>query len=141
MGGQYDNGSERNRHQYEGWGDSAQDRDYWRALVNAESNLRFHKPWHQLRFFTIIPFQQMNLLLLYIVVQNQGGKNNTTTLFVLTLRQNFLRNIIRIDIIFFLIESVTYSSKGATPVNQTSTTDWQMAARRDNVISITLRQV
>ena len=31
--------------------------------------------------------------------------------------------------------------KGATPVNQTSATDWQMAVRRDNVISITLRQV
>ena len=25
------------------WVDSAQDRDYWRALVNAELNL--HKPW------------------------------------------------------------------------------------------------
>ena len=31
--------------------------------------------------------------------------------------------------------------KGAKPVNQTPATDWQMAARRDNVISITLRQV
>ena len=30
---------------------------------------------------------------------------------------------------------------GATPVNQNYTTDWQMAVRRDNVISITLRQV
>ena len=28
--------------------------------------------------------------------------------------------------------------KVATPVNWTSATDWQMAARRDNVISITL---
>ena len=27
--------------------------------------------------------------------------------------------------------------KGTTPVNYTSATDWQMAARRDNVISIT----
>ena len=27
------------------------------------------------------------------------------------------------------------------PVNMTSTTNWQMAVRRDNVISITLRQV
>ena len=26
--------------------------------------------------------------------------------------------------------------KGATPVNQTSATDWQMAVQRDNVISI-----
>ena len=31
--------------------------------------------------------------------------------------------------------------KGATPVNLTSATDWQMAALRDNVSSITLRQV
>ena len=31
--------------------------------------------------------------------------------------------------------------KRATPVNYTSATDWQMAARRDNVICITLRQV
>ena len=30
--------------------------------------------------------------------------------------------------------------KGATPVNYTSATDWQMAVRRD-VISITIRQV
>jgi hypothetical protein len=27
------------------WVDSAQDRDYWRVLVNASMNLRFHKPW------------------------------------------------------------------------------------------------
>ena len=31
--------------------------------------------------------------------------------------------------------------KGATPVNKTSATDWQMAARRNNVIGIMLRQV
>jgi hypothetical protein len=31
--------------------------------------------------------------------------------------------------------------KGATPVNYTSATDWQMPALWDNVISITLRQV
>ena len=31
--------------------------------------------------------------------------------------------------------------KGATPVNYISATDWQIALRRDNVISITLRQV
>ena len=31
--------------------------------------------------------------------------------------------------------------KGATAVNLTSVTDWQMALRRDNVISITLHQV
>ena len=31
--------------------------------------------------------------------------------------------------------------KGATPVNYTFATDWQMAARRNNVISITLRHV
>ena len=27
------------------WVDSAQDRNYWRALVNAALNLRFHMPW------------------------------------------------------------------------------------------------
>ena len=32
-------------------------------------------------------------------------------------------------------------AKGATPVNYTSATDRQMTVRRDNVISITLRQV
>ena len=31
--------------------------------------------------------------------------------------------------------------KGATPVNQTSATDWQMAVRQSSVISITLRQI
>ena len=31
--------------------------------------------------------------------------------------------------------------KGATPVKETSTTDWQIAVRRDNVISTMLRQV
>jgi hypothetical protein len=31
--------------------------------------------------------------------------------------------------------------KGTKPVNQTSATDWQMAVRCDNVISITFRQV
>jgi hypothetical protein len=31
--------------------------------------------------------------------------------------------------------------KGTLPVNLISATDWQMAVRRDNVISIALRQV
>ena len=31
--------------------------------------------------------------------------------------------------------------KGTIPVNQTSPTGWQTAARQNNVISITLRQI
>ena len=31
--------------------------------------------------------------------------------------------------------------KGPTSVNKTSAADWQMTVRRDNVITITLRQV
>ena len=27
------------------WVDSAKDRDYWRALVNAALKIRVHKPW------------------------------------------------------------------------------------------------
>ena len=27
------------------WVDSAQDRNYWKALVNAASTSGFHKPW------------------------------------------------------------------------------------------------
>ena len=29
------------------WVDSAQDMDYWRAIVNAGLNSRAHKPWSQ----------------------------------------------------------------------------------------------
>jgi hypothetical protein len=38
------------------WIDSAQDRDYWRALVNAALNLRFHKPWSQLLLWSCLLF-------------------------------------------------------------------------------------
>ena len=34
------------------WVDSAKNRDYWRVLVNAALNLRFHKPRSQLIFAT-----------------------------------------------------------------------------------------
>jgi hypothetical protein len=37
------------------------------------------------------------------------------------------------------IKSMVYSSQGRH--NETSATDWQMTARRNNVISITLRQI
>ena len=33
------------------WVDLAQDRDYWRTLMNAALNLRFHKPWSQLSVY------------------------------------------------------------------------------------------
>ena len=39
------------------------------------------------------------------------------------------------------IKSVAYSSQGSLTGQVTSATDWQMAVRRDNVISITLCQV
>ena len=52
-------------------------------------------------------------------------------------------------LIYRIIISITFKNlklnlwltapKGAAPVNLTSATGWQMAARRDNVISITLR--
>ena len=41
----------------------------------------------------------------------------------------------------FFFKSVVYAPKGATSVSSTSATDWQMAIRWDNVISISLRQV
>ena len=40
MGGQYLSESEINRYEYEELVDSAQDRDYWRARVNAALRLR-----------------------------------------------------------------------------------------------------
>ena len=40
------------------WVDSAQDRNYWRALVNAALNLRVHKPWSQLVSSKIIELSE-----------------------------------------------------------------------------------
>jgi hypothetical protein len=39
------------------------------------------------------------------------------------------------------LKSVAYSSQGSHVGQLISATDWQMAARRENVVSITLRQV
>jgi len=38
------------------WVDLAQDRNYWRALVNAAFNLRLHKPWSLFVFAYVIFF-------------------------------------------------------------------------------------
>ena len=55
------------------------------------------------------------------------------------------RFIIIIIIIIIIIKTKLNlwltAPKGTSPVNYTSATDWQMAVRRDNVISIMLRQV
>ena len=59
-------------------------------------------------------------------------------------------NFIYLNIIYIIIISSSIlkkinlwvtAPKGATPVNETSATDWQMAVRWDYLISITLRQV
>ena len=39
------------------------------------------------------------------------------------------------------IKPMAYNSQGSNTFNENSASDWQMAARRDNVISITLHQV
>ena len=49
-------------------------------------------------------------------------------------RGNYKQNRIKIKLNLWLT-----APKGAKPVNQTPETDWQMAARPENVISITLR--
>ena len=49
-----------------------------------------------------------------------------------------LRNIIKLN---QKLNLWLTAPEGATPANQTSATGWEMAVRRDNVISITLRQV
>ena len=48
MGGQYQMDPEEIGINAGNWVDSAQDRNYWRALVNAALNLRFPQPWSQL---------------------------------------------------------------------------------------------
>ena len=42
------------------WVDSAQDRDYWRALMNVALNLQFHKPWSQLVYTVLFYFKYIN---------------------------------------------------------------------------------
>ena len=49
--------------------------------------------------------------------------------------------IIIINIIKIKLNLWLTAPKGATPVNLSSATDWQIAVRRDNVIRITLCQV
>jgi hypothetical protein len=49
----------------------------------------------------------------------------------------FLKLILILHILFLKLNLWLTAPKGATLVNYTSATDWQMAAWRDNVISIT----
>jgi len=64
-------------------------------------------------------------------------------LYLLYSGAKMLKVAIRVSIRILLlnIKSVAYSSQGSLTGQLDSATDRQMAARRDNVISITLRQV
>ena len=58
------------------------------------------------------------------------------------LTADFLLKCYTVQLVFKLKLNLWLTApKGATPVNQTSATDWQIAVRRDNVISIALHQV
>ena len=67
------------------WVDSAQDRDYWRAVVNMTLNLRVHKPWSsrmhlsQSTGLAITTDQGTNLSYLYLYLDRREAGSRLTS--------------------------------------------------------------